>query len=247
MKIKRAYLFGVLAFCQMQMHSQFFKGIGVYGALTESRHRYINKDEDKRDFTPSDYTNNPNYYNTQSYVAKERFSWGAGVFAEFSTIDRVRWQTELAYTNKGSKERQLQDPFFGVRESGFGTNKFTYIQWNNYLKFFNKLGYMSNCYYMLGVRAEYAFRSSTPVNAPYSGAKPKIWFSGDAGIGFEFPLYKKINWFNEYHWNNDIWNPKKGSTVMRNRTFEIRVGLVYRPKKRSIDDCNAPKYNGPAY
>lgn len=245
--IKKGILIGAIALTVIDANAQFFKGIGVYGALTQSRHKYINRDEGKRNFTSADYAANPDYYNTQSYISKERFSWGAGVFAEFSRNDSPRWQTEIAYTNKGSKERNLIDPFNGVRSGSFETNKYTFIQWNNYLKFFNSMGYAAHWYWMAGIRLEYMFRSSTPANAPYSSSWKKIWGSGDVGFGFEWPLYKKINWFNEYHWNQDIYNLKNGSTAFRNRTFEVRVGLVYRPKRRSIDDCNAPKYRGPAY
>ena len=56
-----------------------------------------------------------------------------------------------------------------------------------------------------------------------------------------------IGAFVEYHWNPDIIRHTHDNVKVRNRTFELRVGLVYRKKKRSIDDCNAPRYNGPAY
>lgn len=232
----------------MQVSSQgFFKGFGVYGALTDSRMKYKNKDADQRQFTPIDYANNPYAYNTSDYIAKERQSWGAGIFAEFSTVEHLRWQTELSYTNKGSKEKNLIDPYTGTRTGGYATNKYTYIQWNNYLKFFNPLGFASSWYYMIGARLEYKFKSATPANSEFSGAYPIIWFSGDAALGFEFPLVKKISWFTELHYNPDVYNLKVHSTSYRNRTFELRVGLVYRPRKKSIDDCNAPKYRGPAY
>lgn len=235
-----------IVFCQLNSTAQILKGIGVYGALTTSRHTYVNKDAGKRDFTPIDFANNPNYYDTQNYISAERLSWGAGVFVELARGDRARWQTEASYTNKGSREKNLNNAFTGGRD-GVSANKYTYIQWNNYLKFFNPMGYASFWYWMPGVRLEYMFKSAVTANTTYSGAFKKIWFSGDVGVGFEFPFIKKINWFTEYHWNPDIWNPKKNSTAFRNRTFEGRIGLVYRPKQKSIDDCNAPKYRGPAY
>jgi hypothetical protein len=40
--------------------------------------------------------------------------------------------------------------------------------------------------------------------------------------------------------------PRNGCTV-RNRTFELRIGLIFRPAKGSIDDCNAPTYHGNYY
>ena len=109
------------------------------------------------------------------------------------------------------------------------------------------MGLMSHWYYMIGVRLEYLFRKSTPANSAYSGAFKTIWFTGDVGIGTEYPLFGKFNWFIEGHYNPDITNTRVASTLVRNRTFEARIGIIYRPRRRSIDDCNAPKYRGPAY
>ena len=55
--------------------------------------------------------------------------------------------------------------------------------------------------------------------------------------------YLKIFYgFTEYHWNPDIISHKKDAVRYRNRTFELKVGIMYRPRKRNIDDCNAPRY-----
>jgi hypothetical protein len=234
-------------FLGLSAESQILKGIGVYGALTQSMHSYKNRDADKRQFTTADFDANPNFYNTTNYISKERFSWGAGVFLEFARRSRYRWQTELEYANKGSKERDLVNPFLVQRSDNFATNAFTYFQWNNYLKFYNALGFASNWYILAGARIEYLFRRSVGANAQFNDAFRTLWFSGDIGAGTEFPLFKKINWFFEYHWNPDVLSHRVGSTSFRNRTFEARLGLVYRPKRRSIDDCNTPKYKGPAY
>jgi hypothetical protein len=243
-KINLIFIFLVLS--QTPVFSQFLKGIGVFGALTDSRNRYRNKDADSRQFTGSDLAANPNYY-FSNYIAAEHLSWGAGIFAEFSTSDAARWQTEIGYIKKGSKEKDMTDALTGARDGGFGVNRYTYIQWNNYLKYFNGLGLYSSWYWMIGIRAEYNLINSSSMNSPYS-SPGKIWASGDLGLGTEFPLIRKINWFVEGHWNNDIYNLKKNSSVSRRlRSFEARLGLVYRPRRRSIDDCNAPKYRGPAY
>ena len=230
---------------QTQIFSQILKGIGVFGAVTESRNRYRNNDASSRQFTASDIATNPNYY-FSNYIGKEQFSWGAGIFAEFSRNDAARWQTEIAYIKKGSKEKDVTDAL-GGRNGGFGVNRYTYIQWNNYLKYFNDMGIASQWYWMIGIRAEYNLINGSSMNSPYS-SPGKIWASGDLGVGMEFPLLRKINWFLEGHWNQDIYNIKKNSSVSRRlRTFEARIGLVYRPRRKSIDDCNAPKYRGPAY
>lgn len=247
MTIKRYIVMAALLMLKHQGQSQVIKGIGVYGAFLKSAHKYTNRDADRRLFTVSDYTTNPYFYNGTDYISKERMSWGAGVFLEFYRNSRYRWQTELEYANKGSNERELINPFLVQRSDNFSRNAFTYFQWNNYLKFYNRLGFAGNWYILAGVRLEYLFRKSVGANAMFNDKFRTFWFSGDIGAGTEFPLFKKINWFFEYHWNPDILNHKVESTVFRNRTLEARVGLVYRPRRRSIDDCNAPKYKGPAY
>lgn len=224
-------------------NAQFFKGVGIFGALTQSAHYYENKDTDRKLDTPYVF----NRFYPPSHISKEFFNWGAGFFLEFSTRDNLRWQTEFEYTHKGAKEKELINAYTGEREGSFRTNKYTYIQWNNYLKFYNPIGFSSHWYVMPGIRLEYLFNSGASAFTPVSGNFPKFWFSGDVGIGYEFPLFKKISFFAEYHWNPDIISHKHDNVRARNRTFELRVGLVYRKKKRSIDDCNAPRYNGPAY
>jgi hypothetical protein len=34
--------------------------------------------------------------------------------------------------------------------------------------------------------------------------------------------------------------------TMWNRTLELRVGIIFRPKK-ALDDCNAPRFRGKNY
>ncbi|MBI2721196.1 MAG: hypothetical protein HYX39_03365 [Bacteroidetes bacterium] len=233
-------------FLSLKNKAQFFRGVGVFGAVTESTNFYKNTQQDQRDWNRDSLTGyNRTYYYPQNTISREYFSWGAGIFAEFGG-NYGRWQTELEYVNKGGKIRELTEPFNGIRNADYSTNKYTYIQWNNYLKYFGPFGLHPNLYLMPGVRLEYQFSSSTSVYAPYS-TFPKFWFSGNLGLGYEFPILKKINAFVEYHWNPDIIYHKKDQVKARNRTFELRFGLVYRPKKRSIDDCNAPRYKGPAY
>lgn len=228
--------------------AQFFRGIGVFGAGNHSAHTYQNKNEAQKDAMTDTPTTFPyNAYYPQSHISSEYFSWGAGVFAEFLRYDHVRWQTEFEYTHKGAKEKELTDPFLGTRAGSFSTNKYTYIQWNNYLKFYNPIGSSSHWYLMPGIRLEYLFKQSISAFTPYAGDLPKVFFSGDVALGYEFPIVKKIFAFVEYHWNPDILWHKKNDVKYRNRTFELRVGLVYRPRKRNIDDCNAPRYKGPAY
>jgi hypothetical protein len=62
-------------------------------------------------------------------------------------------------------------------------------------------------------------------------------------------MTKKWHPFIEFHWNPDVMyqpSPIPGAS-MRNRTYELRIGIMYRPAKKGIDDCNAPKYHGNYY
>ncbi|MBX3164057.1 MAG: hypothetical protein KF900_06210 [Bacteroidetes bacterium] len=219
------------------------KGIGVFGAITQSAHYYNNTETVQKMDTPFVY----NRFYPQSHISKELFRWGAGVFIELSRRERVRWQTELEYCNKGAQEKELLNAFTGARSDTWQKNKYSYLQWNNYLKFYNPIGYNAHWYLLLGVRLEYLLRKNTPVFSDVSSNFPRFWFSGDVGLGYEFPVYKRFSGFVEFHWNPDIISHTHELTKIRNRTFELRVGAVMRPRKRSIDDCNTPRYNGPNY
>ncbi|MCE3229119.1 MAG: hypothetical protein K0S32_3670 [Bacteroidetes bacterium] len=230
-----------------QYGPQWFKGFGLFGALTQSAHYYKNLDQDKRDYDPLNYSSTYSYYYPRNHISREGFNWGAGVFAELSPGDRVRWQTEFEYANKSVKEKELLDPLVGTRSDNFVKNKNTYIQWNNYLKFYNPMGYGSHWYVLAGVRLEYLFKRSISAYSAFAGNFARFWGSGDLALGYEFPITKKFSGFTEYHWNPDVLSHRFDNVRVRNRTFELRVGIMYRPRQRSIDDCNAPRYKGPAY
>jgi hypothetical protein len=229
-----------LIFC-LTTKAQFkYKGFGIFGSLTQSAHKYTNLDTDKKSID-STYK----YFYPQTHISKEFFNWGAGAFLELGSTN-LRWQTELAYMNKGANEMELTNAYSGDRTGSFSKNKLTYIQWNNYLKFYYPLGY-AHWYWMPGVRLEYIFRKSATVFTSVSNSFPTFWFSGDLAVGYEYHLFKKFSAFAEYHWNPDIIRHTHDNTKVRNRTFELRIGLVMRPRKRNIDDCNSPTYKGPAY
>jgi len=223
---------------------KIIKGIGVFGSVTSSKHEYRNSETHLKDTT---YI--MSHFYPQTHISKELINWGAGIFVEMGR-QKIRWQTELEYINKGAQEMPFAAPggfYTGNRTGTFQKNKLTYIQWNNYLKYFIPANYDSYWYLMPGIRLEYLFKSAATVFTEYSGSFPKFWFSGDVGLGYEFPIVERINAFVEGHWNPDIIWHKHGNTKIRNRTFELRAGLVLRPKKKRIDDCNAPRYKGPAY
>lgn len=229
-----------LSYCLLPAQLKY-KGVGIFGAITQSAHFYKNNDTPNKDTTYK-YAD----FYPQTHISKEFFNWGAGAFVEFGK-GSTNWQTELEYTNTGAYEMGLANPYTGERTGSYVANKLTYIQWNNYLKFFYPLG-IAKGYWMPGVRLEYLFKRSAGAFPDVINAFPTIWFSGDIGIGYEFPLFKKYSAFAEYHWNPDIIpHTYNSNTKVRSRTFELRVGIVMRPRKRAIDDCNAPVYKGPAY
>lgn len=227
-------------------YPQFFRGAGFFLAANHSMHHYINKNEDLKNFFNPVFT----YYYPPSHYSREYFLWGIGIFAEFLPFDNVRWQTEIEYIRKGAKERQVLNWFWGTFSDQFYPNKYTYIQWNNYLKWFFLKNNFGTCYFMAGIRLEYLLNQSVSVYAPISNSFPKLWFSGDVALGYEWD----VTWFHyfhpfvEYHWNPDIiyhtYNKDLYNVKVRNRTFELRFGLIFRPKGKAIDDCNAPKYRG---
>ncbi|MCC6371926.1 MAG: hypothetical protein IT236_13060 [Bacteroidia bacterium] len=224
------------------VNAQFkYKGVGVFGSLTQSAHSYNNTETDKKDTT---YVYK--HFYPQTHISKEFFNWGAGAFVEFGK-ENLRWQTELEYINKGAKEMELTNPYTGERSGSYSTTKLTYIEWNNYLKFYNPAGF-AHWYWMPGIRLEYLFKKSAGAYSDVVNDFPKFWFSGDVAVGYEFPLFKKFSAFAEYHWNPDIIPfTYNSNTKIRKRTFELRVGMTMRPRKRRIDDCNAPVYKGPAH
>lgn len=141
---------------------------------------------------------------------------------------------------------ELVNAYTGDRTGTYSANRYKYIQWNNYLKLYYPLG-RAHWYLMPGVRLEYLLSSAPTVFLPVSSNFPKFWFSGNVGAGYEFHLFRNFSAFTEYHWNPDILWHQHDNTKARNRTMELRLGIVMRPKKRNIDDCNAPVYRGPAY
>jgi hypothetical protein len=235
----------ILLFIYAETKAQsLFKGAGVFGSMTQSAHHYINDDTGKKSTDSAAYRH-PEYFNPQTHFSQEFFNWGAGIFLELSRHNIARWQTEFEYKNQGAKELALTNPITGDRASSPSTNKYTYIEWNNYLKLYYPLG-VAYWYFMPGIRLQYLFKRSVAVFTPVSNLST-FWFSGDIALGYEYPIYKNYSLFSEYHYNPDIIAYRSGNTTLRNRTLELRLGVVYRPRKKRIDDCNAPRYKGPAY
>jgi len=216
--------------------AQFIQGIGVFGSGTSSRHDYSNKNaRDTINWLPQI---------PESHRSTERQSWGAGVVFEMFNFSGFRLQSELEYINKGALERnELVNIYTNERRKG--TNKYKYVAFNNFAKFrLESFNFTSSL--LIGARLEYMLGSSTPAYSSVSGSFKKLWVSPDVGIGFEPYSYGKFKIFTELHYNPDVRRQyNKDNVVASNRTWELRVGIMWRKKKLNDLDCNAPRYHDP--
>jgi hypothetical protein len=226
----------------IQAQYNFLQGIGAFVGETSSRDRYKNG-------YPLDFKDDPTFLHAQppSHNSTERESWSVGIYAEMLKGGDWRWVSEIDYCNKGAREEdELLNPI--TNQTTSATNKYGNLQWNNYLKRWIDLGFRFKTYAMLGVRAEYSMIRSTPAYSYIAGNARKITASPDVGIGAEFHLKGHWNLFVEEHYNPDVLSVyNKNKVTLWNRTWETRVGIIYRFKSGigSVDmDCNAPRYHG---
>ncbi len=227
----------VLMYLSFQMQAQFVRGIGLFVGVTSSRHRYINTSGADSSFA--------NKFPSPSHKSAEYVSWSVGILGEFLKYDHIRWQTEIEYCNKGAVEHPFLSPF--TNDRGPATvNHFAYIQWNNYAKIFFNEGYRGTPYWMIGGRIEYNLTRAISIYPSVVGALPKISVSPDVAIGYEFVTYSKFKPFVELHYNPDLINKHMGNITFNNRTWELRIGVIYRPEKK-LDKCNAPRFHGSGY
>ena len=236
--IKKIVIVGIICQMTFSLQAQFLRGIGVFAGLTESSHRYINR-------LPVDSITFLHTYDAPSHRSAEYFSWSVGILGEFLKYYKFRWQTEIEYCNKGAIEKPLLNRYIGDRGDAVA-NKYANIQWNNFAKYFFNEGYRGTPYIMIGVRIEYNLTRDITAYAPVSGAVPKLSFTPDVALGYEFVTYSKFKPFVELHYNPDLLKLRVGDVTMRNRTLELRIGVIFRPKK-SLDDCNAPRFRGKNY
>ena len=227
---------------KMSAQYNFVQGFGGFVGETTSRDMYKNSN-------PTSFQSDPTFLHAHppSHNSTERESWSLGVYLEMLRSANWRWVSELDYCNKGAKEEdELLNPITNKTTSA--TNKYGNIQWNNYLKRLINLGFRFKTYIMFGVRAEYTMISSTPAYSYIAGNARNITASGDMGVGAEFRLRGPWKLFIEEHYNPDILSVyNKNKVTLWNRTWETRVGIIYRFKTgiSSLDlDCNAPTYHG---
>jgi hypothetical protein len=237
--LKKIIICFILLHLTVQMDAQFFRGVGFFVGPTTSSHRYKN-------LNAIDDVTFAHALPAPSHRSGELISFSVGILGEFLRYDHIRWQTEFEYCTKGGVERPAIILGTGER-AGATPNRFTNIQWNNFVKIFGNEGYRGIPYLMLGARIEYNMARSISAFGDVAGAVPKINITPDAGIGYEFNSYGKWHLFTEIHYNPDAIKMVVSNVVFWQRMWELRIGLIYRPKKRAIDDCNAPRYHGNGY
>ncbi len=222
MNIRQTYIL-LFLFCALHSKAQFFQGIGIFGGLTLSNQKY--KFE--------------NIEPSAAYKSLNRFRYSGGLIAEFVDHNIFRWQVNAAYVQKGMKDY--------TQTGSAAYNNYDHVSLENYLKV-RKEFYKLTPYILLGVRAEYNIIKATSVFKPYSDGIRPIQFSLGLAAGLELVTFGRLKPFIEGHYNPyvmPIYN--KDNVSITGRTFELRIGVIYRPKRKAFDDCNAPRYNGPRY
>lgn len=246
--MKKLVIIFLLVISGVEASAQFFRGIGLFVAVNSTKHRYrnINPKTINR-WDPNFLTDAQNQYYPENHHTRELQLWGVGLVGEFLRYDKLRWQTELEYTMKGAIDKEYI--WQTDQKAAPAPNVFTQIQWNNFVKYFLHQGRKGDPYIMGGIRLEYTMSRAITSYVIITAARPIVWFSGDVGVGYEWYISKKWHPFIEFHWNPDLAyqpSPIPGAS-MRVRTLELRIGIMFRPLKKNIDDCNAPKYHGNYY
>lgn len=243
MKHTRIFLvFSFLVFANQFIYAQrFLQGIALFIGETSSRDRYLN-------LYPQDFAHDPTFLHAYPPSGKtcELENFSVGFFAEMLRSYNWRWVTEIDFCNKGAVVTDIINPI--TDEKRVVANHYANLQWNNYLKRWVDLGFKFRTYVMVGARLEYNVSRSVPAYPAIIGKASKIVVTPDVGVGAEFHLRGPWNLFVEEHYNPSAipWF-SNGKISFWNRTWETRIGIIYRFKSGigSIDlDCNAPRYHG---
>ena len=236
--LKKIIICFALFHLTFQMNAQFFRGAGIFIGATTTSDRY-------RNLNPVDNNTYAHRFPAPSHRSGELVSFSVGILGEFLKYDHIRWQTELEYCTKGG----IENPNIGLTNdrAGATANSYGNIQWNNFAKIFGNEGYRGTPYLMLGARLEYNFARTITAYSEVAGAAPKINLTPDIGVGYEFTSYSKWHLFTELHYNPDAIKIVTQNVVFWQRMWELRIGVIYRPKRKAIDDCNAPRYHGSNY
>ncbi|MBS1646664.1 MAG: hypothetical protein JST67_04935 [Bacteroidetes bacterium] len=225
-----------------QAQYRFLQGIGIFVGETSSRNKYVNG-------YPQDYQHDPLFLHTMppSHNSAELQGFSVGIMLEMLRSANWRWVSEIDFCNKGAVENELLQPALAnIRRPG--VNHYANLQWNNYIKRWIYWKKKPRPYIMGGVRLEYNLITSAGAYSYVSGAVRKIQVSFDLGAGMEFHIKGPWNFFVEEHFNPDVIPIyAQDKVAMWNRTWETRIGIMYRFKSGigAVDlDCHAPRYHG---
>jgi len=205
--MKKYFFFFFFACCLLPTaYCQFFKGIGITGGVTLAKEKWF-----------------LNYPDGSSSIQKKKniFGFNGSLRAEFIDNDNFRWVTEIQFNQKGCKDKTDSSTF---------RNRINYLCWNNFLKLQYET-FDGFPYILLGPRVEYLLSQRTPSPA-IAGGFNKFNFSLSAGAGFEKVVYSYFKPFIEIHFNRDTpfyYAYKSSFLDIRNRTWEFRIGVIYRP------------------
>ena len=193
-----------------EVAAQFYRGIGITAGVDLAKEKWFLHYPDGSSATQ---------------LKKNLFGFNGSVRAEFIDNENIRWVTEMQYDQKGCKDKA---------DSATFRNRLNYLCWNNFLKLqyetFDGFPYL-----LMGPRVEYLLTQGTKSPA-ITGAFQKFNFSWSIGAGFEKIVYGNFKPFIEVHYNPDTpfyYAYKTSPLDIRNRVWELRIGLIYRPAPKS--------------
>jgi len=215
---KKFFFCFLLAYCLLSTaYCQFFQGIGITGGVTLAKQKWF-----------------LNYPDGSTSIIKKKniLGFNGSLRAEFIDNENLRWVTEFQFNQKGCKDKT---------DSATFRNRLNYICWNNFLKFQYET-FDGFPYILLGPRVEYTLTQATTSPDIISNFQ-KFNFSWSVGTGFEKIVYSYFKPFIEVHYNPDTffyYAYKTAPLDIRNRAWELRIGLIYRPGGH--DSCPAVIY-----
>ncbi len=212
--MKKLLLFIVVLLVSFQSKAQFFNSIGITGGVSLSNQKFY-------------------YYDPDGISRKKyKFGFNGSLFLEMFSHDYIRWVSEIQFNQKGSKDKQPEATY---------RNNLQYLCWNNYLKIRTEL-FNGIPYILIGPRLEYKLTQNTA--SPFiTGSFLQLHVTPAVGAGFEFISYSQWKFFVEAFYNPGLIMPSyiTPDLHIRNKNFELRVGLKYEFGGRR-EGCNTPTY-----
>jgi hypothetical protein len=157
-----------------------------------------------------------------SDTKKYRLGFNGSVFIEMINHPTWRWVSELQYNQKGGIDQIASGDKFN--------NGIDYISFNNFIKL-REQELSITPYLIAGPRLEYRLASHAQNNPDIIDNFKPLHISFSAGAGVEFLRFNPWLWFLEFQYNPDISNAFRNKDLddlrIRNRAFELRIGLKY--------------------